>query len=104
MKVIQTNNPKAAIYSYEKYMKIKDFEVEDFDEPVFAMTGIDWKACSNRACDVNLSDDVMYVARHTLKATGPEDLDNLLFFHVSMKRKTLDNLERGWKKFHWLSE
>lgn len=104
MKVIQTNNPKEATYSYETYTKIKDFEIEDYNETVFAMTGRDWKKCSKRAYDVNLSDDVLYVARRTLKTTGPEDLDHLLFFHVSMKKKTLDNLERGWKKFHWLSE
>ncbi len=105
MKMITTRSIKKAIYNFETAEKIYERRVWSDDDPEIktfkAIEGGEaykyLKNHRNLKIKGTLSDDVYYIFRWNKKHNG------LVPYHVTMKRKTILNLEKGSRKFGSLS-
>lgn len=100
MSIIETKEIEKTIYSYETTNKIynKIYWGDDLNENYFAIDGENAKKNKKYYnIEGNLSDGVLYIFRWNLKKT------KLIPYHVSMKKKTCENIMKGSKKFGTMS-
>lgn len=105
MNMIETRSIKKATYDYKTAEKIYERRVWDDDDPEIkefkAINGKEAKKylINTKGLKVHgkLNDDVYYIFRWNKKHNG------LVPYHVTMKRKTRLNIEKGSRKFGSLS-